>query len=124
LRTALASRKAVGDHNIDEQRDIGQISTWLALTLARQHRLPEAKATIGPVIALQRGLAARNHGDEWQHVELAAALYTDALASPNSRSGLLREAAALLSHLPAEMRATTTVRRWSGWIAEAKQGRA
>ena len=122
LRNAYASRKAQGDRNTDDQRDLGRISTWLALALVRDGHAAEARTVIGPVVALQRGLAARNHGDQWQYVELAAALYADALAAPKPRSNELREAAALLDHVPAEMRATTTVRRWRGWIAAALRG--
>ena len=122
LGTALAARKAVGHRTTNDRRDLGAISTWLALALARQGRRAEAKAVIGPVVEFQRGLAARNHGDESQHVELAAALYADALAAPARRAGLLREAAALLGRLPVRMRATGSVRRWRGWIAAGARG--
>jgi len=122
LRTAYTHRKASSDQNNGDRRSLGRISTWLALALARSGHVPEARAVIGPVVVFQRNLAAHNHGDQWQHVELAAALYADALAARRDRSTELREAAALLAHIPAEMRATTTVRRWRGWVAAATSG--
>ncbi|HUY84874.1 MAG TPA: hypothetical protein VMU86_09865, partial [Steroidobacteraceae bacterium] len=119
LRTALASRKAVGDRTIDDRRSLGRTSTWLALALAREGRAAEAAAVIAPVVAFQRGLAARNHGDEWQPVEFAAALYAEALAEPRGRGPGLREATALLERVPAQIRATHDVRLWRRWIAAA-----
>ncbi|HUX74980.1 MAG TPA: hypothetical protein VMV25_13955 [Steroidobacteraceae bacterium] len=119
LRAALAARRATGNAATDDRRYMARISTWLALALARQGRSAEAKAAIDPVVRLQRALAARNHGDEWQHVELASALYADALVAPGARPALLREAAALIDRVPAEMRATRRVRRWRQWIGAA-----
>jgi tetratricopeptide (TPR) repeat protein len=119
LRDALAVRTGVGDHTTDDRRDLGRISTWLALALGRGGHAAEARTVIEPVVMFQCSLAARNHGDEWQPVELAAALYAEALAEPRGRGPRLRAAAALLERVPAQIRATYDVRLWRRWIAAA-----
>lgn len=121
LRTALTRRQAAGTQAPDDKRDLGRISTALALALARQGQAAQARAVIAPVIAYQRALAAHNHGDQWQPVELAAALYVDALLTPKSSARLLHEAAALLARTPAEMHAAVTVRRLRDWVAAAQR---
>jgi len=119
LRTAYTNRKASGDSTTDDQRDLGRISTWLALALVREHRDAEAQSVIRPVVAEQRRLAARNHGDQWQRFELAAALYADALAEPGARAARLAGARTIVAALPSEIRATTIVRRFDAWIRSA-----
>jgi hypothetical protein len=74
---------------------------------------------IQPVIKFQRELAARNHGDRWQPVELASALYVQALADKTHSAENLREAAALLDGAPAEMRSMRMVRQWRDGIRKA-----
>jgi len=64
------------------------------------------------VVKFHRELAARNHGDEFQHVEFASALYAQALADKRVRPALLKEADALISGLPAQMRDLRSVRLW------------
>ena len=124
LRSAYASREAVGDHNTDDHRDIARISTWLALALARSGRAGEAAKTIEPTVRLERLLALRNHGDQWQHVELAAALYDQALAEPDRRGRQLHEAGALLANIPPAIRDTADVRIWRDWIMELARAKA
>jgi len=70
------------------------------------------------VVKFHRELAARNHGDEFQHVEFASALYAQALADKRVRPALLKEADALISGLPAQMRDLRSVR--CGAIASAR----
>ncbi|MBV8741467.1 MAG: hypothetical protein JOZ12_06745 [Sinobacteraceae bacterium] len=72
-REALRARTKTAPGSTADRRDLGEISTWLTMALARQHK-PEAAQTIAPVVALQRELASRNHGDRWQPFELACAL--------------------------------------------------
>ena len=122
LRDALALRTAVGHASIDDQRDLGRTSTWLALALAHDGRTADARAAIDPVVKFQRSLSLRNHGDEWQHVELAAALYAQALVTPDRRSRLLHEAGSLVAAVPAEMRTIADVRLWRDWIRAAEAG--
>ena len=104
---------------IESQRDSADISTWLAMALARQGKLRPAAQLIEPVVKFEEGLLARDHGDVWIPYELARALYAQALAEPTQRDALLKKAAALLSGLPPRLRSLRDVRRWQQWIARS-----
>ena len=93
------------------------------VAIARQGRLEEAAQTIAPVVRFQRELAARNHGDRWQPLELASALYAQALSDPKRSPALLREAALLLAGLAPELHSVYDVRQWRMRIQTAQQGR-
>jgi hypothetical protein len=70
LRSAAATRATWPVDNDDDKRDLAEtVTVYLAMALARQHRLPEAQATIAPVVAMHRELAARNHGDNTPPIE-------------------------------------------------------
>src|SRR5450631_1343071 len=116
-RDALEARARWPVQNDQERRDRAEASIGLAIALARQGHAAQAREVIDPVVKLHRELAARNHGDQWQHVELASALYAQALCDPARRATLLHEAAALLDSVPAAMRALHSVRRWHERIA-------
>jgi hypothetical protein len=121
-RTALEEHKASGAANLGDQRDMASMSTWLAMALAREGRRAEAAQTIAPVVKFERGLAARNRGDQWVPVELAGSLYAEALTDPGKRAALLREASGLLAGLTHEMSTGHTVQRWRALIRQAQQG--
>jgi hypothetical protein len=70
-------------------------------------------------VKLHRDLAARNHGDQQQRVEMAGALYAQALGDPARRAALLREARALLDGIPASMKSLKSVRSWSDRVSRA-----
>jgi hypothetical protein len=123
-RGALAARQRVGAATDTGRRDRDQVTTVIALAVARQGRTAEAARTIAPVVGFLRQLAARNHGDRWLALELARALYVQALAEPARRVVLLSEAAALVEGLPAALRALHDVRQWRERIAEAQRGPA
>jgi tetratricopeptide (TPR) repeat protein len=123
-RTALAARKEWGNLATPDQRDLGEVSTWLALSLARQGRITEAAQTIEPVVKFQRELAARNRDDKWQPLELAGALYVQSLTDKNRRAALLREAAGLVDGLPPTLRALHDVRLWRDLIRQAQKSAA
>ena len=123
-RTALTARKEWNNQAISDQRDLGDVSTWLAMSLVRQGRITEAAQTIDPVVKFQRELAARNHGDQWQPFELACALYVQSLTDKNESAALLREAAGLVDGLPSTMRALHDVRLWRDLIQQAQKGAA
>jgi hypothetical protein len=120
-RTALAARKEWGNLATPDQRDLGEVSTWLAWSLARQDRLTEAAQTIGPVVKFQRELSARNHGDQWQPLELACALYVQSLTDKKQSAVLLREAAALVDGLSPTLRAMHDVRLWRDLIRQTQK---
>jgi len=121
-RESLESRHAIGSGSVQDKRELGEVSTWLALSLARQGRLAEAGETIAPVVKLQRELAARNRGDQWLPSELATALYVQALSDANHRAALLKEAGALLDKLPPSIRNIHDMRHWRTLIQQAAQG--
>jgi hypothetical protein len=121
-RVAVEARKQYLTQAVGDRRDLAEKSTWLAMALARQGRLDEAAQVIGPVIKFQRELAAKNHGDRWQPLELASALYAEALSDPKHGAEPLREAAALMDGLPSSLRALHDVRQWRDRIRRTQQG--
>jgi tetratricopeptide (TPR) repeat protein len=121
-RAAIEARKHSPDDAVSDQRDMGELSTWLSMAVARQGRLAEAAQLIAPVVKFQREIAAKNHGDQWQPVELAAALYAQALADKGRSPALLHEAAAKIDALPESMRVLHDVRLWRERIRAAEQG--
>jgi hypothetical protein len=122
-REALEEQAATGDQAVGDQRTRAGMLTYLAMALARQGRLAEAAKTIAPAVALERALLARNHGDRWVAMELAGALYAQALCDPGRRAPLLSEAAGLIDGLAPEVRGTHEARRWRARIQQALQSR-
>jgi hypothetical protein len=123
MRAALEIHKRWATQTDFDRRDEARVSTLLAMALAREGRAADAAQVIDPVVKFQRELAARNHGDEWQHVELASALYAQGLADKRQRPALLKEAAALIAAVPAEMRDLHSVRLWRDRVHEALRAR-
>ena len=123
MRQALEMHKHWPTHNAFDQRDDARMATLLAMALAREGRAADAQHVITPVVKFHRELAARNHGDEFQHVEFASALYAQALADKHARPALLKEADALIAGLPAQMRDLRSVRLWRDRIREELHGR-
>jgi tetratricopeptide (TPR) repeat protein len=120
MRAALASRKVWGTQAIPDRRDLGEVTTWLAMAVARQGKLAEAADLIRPVVQFRRELAARNHGDQWVPVDLASALYVQSLTEPAQAAELRRQAAALLETPVAAVRDLRDVRQWRARVAAAR----
>jgi tetratricopeptide (TPR) repeat protein len=118
-RASLAAKESFPIDPPTDARIEGQLSTLIALSLAEQERPAEALKVIGPVVKLQRELANRNHGDEGQKVQMASALYVQALADPARRTPLLAEARALLGGLPGPMKSLKSTRIWDDRVREA-----
>jgi hypothetical protein len=97
-------------------------STWLAIALAKAGRRDEAAQVIQPAVALDRELSAKNHGAVWVAVELAGALYAQALADQKQRAALLLEAARLLDAAAPSLRATHDVRQLREMVRTAAAG--
>jgi hypothetical protein len=114
----------LGDYAADDRRDQADNEVILALAVSRQDRSGEAQQLITPIVAYQRGLAARNHGDQQQKLELAVALYAQAMIDARQRAVLLPQAAALRDALPASVRALHSAQLWRGKIREAQHGSA
>jgi hypothetical protein len=70
-------------------------------------------------VKLHRELATRNHGDQIQKVEMASALYVQALTDPARRAALLREARTILDRVPEPVKSLVSTRTWSDRIREA-----
>jgi len=121
-REAIEARKKYLTEAIGDRRDLVEKATWLAMAIARQGRLEEAAQVIAPVVKFHRELAAKNRGDRWQPLELACALYAEALTDKSKSSVLLREAAALVDSLPATLRALHDIRQWRERILAAERG--
>ena len=114
---ALASRRILGADAVYDHREMGGLTTWLAMALARQGKYAEAAKAIGPVVKFYRELAARNHGDQWVPIEFASALYAQALADKSHSAELLHEAAALIDGAMPPVRNLHDNRRWRERIA-------
>jgi tetratricopeptide (TPR) repeat protein len=123
-RVAVDARKRFLTAAVSDRRDLAEKSTWLAMAIARQGRLEEAAQVIAPVVKFHRELAAKNHGDQWQPLELAAALYAESLTDGKRRAALLQEAAALVNGLPASFKALHDVRQWRERIQAEARGAA
>jgi tetratricopeptide (TPR) repeat protein len=121
-RESRADRQQWSTQRTADQRDLAEVSTWLAMSLARQGKLADALREIAPVVTLERELSARNHGDVWQPTELAAALYAQALSDPPRRAALLKEAAALLDAAAPSLKPLREIRRWRQRVSQAQQG--
>jgi hypothetical protein len=119
-RQALADRTKWSTEGTQDRRDLAELSTWLAMALAKQGKLADALGTIAPVVKLQRELATRNHGDLWQPIELAAALYAQALADAPHRAGLLKEAGKLLDAAATPLQPLREVRQWRERVSKAQ----
>ena len=118
-REAVDARQKFLTDAVSDRRDIAEKSTWLAMALARQGKFDEAGKVIAPVVKFQRELSAKNRGDRWQPLELAYALYAQALSDKTHGAALLHEAAALLDAAPASIKAMHEYRQWRERIAKA-----
>ena len=121
-RASMAARRHTPIEAVGDRRDMAELSVWLAMATARQGRVAEAAQIIAPVVKFQRDLAAKNHGDYWQKMELAAALYAQALTDAQRGAALLREASARMDALPPNLRGMHAVRLWRGLISAAQRG--
>ena len=120
-RTALEEHQR-WTHTLSDRRDAAVMSTWLAMALAREGKTTAAAQTIAPIVTFERALAARNHGDQNVPLDLAAALYVEALTDPAKRTQLLREASGLLGGLTPELSNSHNVQRLRSRIQEALRG--
>jgi tetratricopeptide (TPR) repeat protein len=120
-REALKWGKVTLTGSISDQRQLVKDSTWLAMSLARQGKLPEAAQVIDPVVKFEGQLLARDHGDVWVPYELAGALYAQSLAEPAQRTRLLSRSAALLRELPPRLQKLRDVRWLREWVGQSQQ---
>jgi hypothetical protein len=118
-RPAVETKKAVATDAVADRRDLAIKSTWLAIALAKGGRAEEAVQVVRPVVAFEREMAAKNLGDAWVSVELAGALYAEALADKTQSAAMLQEAAKLLDATVPSVRTTHDVRQIRTLVREA-----
>ena len=122
-REAVRLRMEGPRRSRQNQLEVASDQTLLALILARQGKLAEARTANEPALAFHRTLLARGSEDVDQHVALATALYAAALASPAVAPGLLNEGKRMLDALPPQTLKRRSVSRVRDWIAvEMKRG--
>jgi hypothetical protein len=120
-RVVLAGRQQWASASVVDRLDLADYTASLAMAVARQGRRSEAATLIAPVVQFLREQAPRNHGNCWVPLQLALALYAQALAEPSGRDARLREAAALVEGLAPQLRSLRDVRQWRERILEAQQ---
>lgn len=126
LQSALAFRARNPPGDRLDQREQADTVIMLSMALSQLNRGAEADAVLAPALALHRALAKSNTDEQLQHVEFASALVAQALAVPASKAASLREARALVTALPVEMRALRSVALWRDRIelAQSSDGAA
>jgi hypothetical protein len=115
--TASLTFKAAGIDATDDRRRLHEVETWLAGAgptgscerSCTKHRAG-SEVSAGPRVAQSR-----------RSLELASALYVQALTDQSKRAALPHEAAGLIEALPQEIRVLQDVQRWRARILEAPQ---
>jgi hypothetical protein len=120
-RAVLVGGARWANASADDRREQGGYTTRLAMAVAAQGRREEAATLIAPVVQFLRSQAAHNHGDRWLPLELAGALYAQALSEPPRRAALLQEAETLVGHLAPPLQRLRDVREWRKRILDAQQ---
>jgi tetratricopeptide (TPR) repeat protein len=110
LKAAIEARRVIVGEATDDQRWLADVTLRLAMAEARAGHAADAVRTLAPVLKLDRDIFQRNRGDAWVPVELAGALYVQALTEPEHRASLLAEAARLLTGLAPQVQASREVR--------------
>jgi len=111
-----------GSNQASQRNVADQTPVWLSMALVAEGRQPEAARIIGPMVTAFRALVKRNRSDQWLPLELATALYAQALTDERQRPVLLREAAKLVEHLSPGIAALHDTRAWRERIQKAQGG--
>jgi tetratricopeptide (TPR) repeat protein len=123
MTQVLDIRKRTPSSGAGDKRETAMEQAYLALILARQNRQAEAQKFLTPVLKFERDLSSLNRDDPSQRLELATALYVAAVAGLSDPVAQLTEAAALIDHLPPEMRQLRSTALVRGDIALKQKGR-
>lgn len=123
-REALRVQLSLPVQNLDDEQTVAYYQIILAIALAREGKLVEARSTLEPALVLYRKLMARGTEDLTVHQSWAMALYASALANPAQAAALLTEAQRVLAPLPPGMTKRHTVTVLRDWIAEEKAKRS
>ena len=123
-RAAVERAEARREKSDFDRRREARARVLQSMELARLGHRDEAARVLAPAVRLERELYARNRDDESQRLELATALFAQALADTARQVPLLEEAAGIIAALPAEMRGLRSVAIWSQRIQRALHGPA
>jgi tetratricopeptide (TPR) repeat protein len=116
-RAGFAAREQIGSRiPIEWRLQVNDDRVTMAMAMAKQGRVPEARTIVEPEIAMHRALVKGGSDDAMQRVVMARALIAQAMTVPGARASL-SEASSILDALPAEMKRTHTVNRLRAWIA-------
>ena len=121
IRAAISYRQALPAASVEQRREAADAQVLLALILARLDRREDARAVIEPVLKFHRELHAPGVDDQAEQFEYARALFAAALASPGP--SLMKEAAAIMDRLPAQLRSLRSVALVRSQIAEESKRR-
>ena len=119
----LDIRKKIPARRPGEKREAAIDEAFAALMLSRLNRQAEAQRLIAPALKFERELSPLNHDDPSQRLELAITLYVAAVAGLGDPAAQLTEAAALIDHLPQEMRQLRSTALIRNDIALEQKGR-
>jgi hypothetical protein len=108
-RSALAAKRLSRQSETEFRRMHANGQVLLAKSLARQKKDVEARQTIEPLVEFLRKQAATGKEDQEVRLDLAQALYAQALADVDRRPALLHEASALIAGFPGDMQAMHVV---------------
>jgi tetratricopeptide (TPR) repeat protein len=118
-RVATQACSEVGNSSTSDRRGTAVAATWLAMALAAEGKRGEAARVIDPVVAMDLAMEAKNRSDAWLPLEVAGALYAQALAEPQRRTALLQGATQRIAHLKPAIAALHDTRWWRTRIEAA-----
>jgi hypothetical protein len=117
------ARKSLPTLALTNRREAADEAALLAITLAHNGRIDDARALAEPALVLQRELHARQTDDQWHKFSLALTLVAAGQATPANASALRAEAQTTFDSLPAEARGLRTSQMLQGLIVETRASR-
>lgn len=118
LRQGLEIVKSIPPSFLNQQIPRSRQRIVLALSVARQGRLDEARRLVEPELRWHRDLVARGSESLEQRFVMAQGLLAAAVASPERARSHLVEAAAIMDAMPREARSLKSTSEVRGWIAQ------
>jgi len=106
-----------------DQEFASEAPILLALSLARQGHLVDARQALEPVLKMHGTLRAKGSDNLFQHRLMAAGLLAAALAWPTDAQPRLAEAAAILDAFPEEMKRRRSTKVLRELIAQEQKRR-
>jgi tetratricopeptide (TPR) repeat protein len=110
-REGMTFAEALPWYTLEDYIDKFQSRLALAVSLARQNRLAEARDMVQPIVAFHRKLPDHARNDMKRQLQLAGALHAQGLAVPAEARAAFAEAMRILDALPPEVAKLRTVVR-------------